>query len=152
MKMLIDRDHILTVTTRIMQTRGSRSSANQHNPCPDTFVFRVGAPGTPFTDLLVVPDLLPQGLLTTTALAGSSGYLQFNPTLVQISTNLAATPASLSITRAATDVILSWANPAYRLEAAPTLSPTTVWRPVTGSSPVTVPIGTSNQFFRLVQP
>jgi hypothetical protein len=120
--------------------------------CANTFVFRVGTPGTLFSDLVVVPDVLPQGLLTTGPLTGSSGYLQFNPTIVQVSTNLAATPASLSITRASTDVILSWANPAYRLQATPTLGPTANWSGVNGSSPVTVPIGTSNQFFRLVTP
>jgi hypothetical protein len=122
------------------------------SPCPDTFVFRVGSPNTPSSDLVVVPDVQPQGLLTAGPLTGSSGYLQFNPTIVQVSTNLAATPTSLSITRASTDVILSWANPAYRLQATPRLGPAANWGDVTGSSPVTVPIGADNQFFRLVTP
>jgi hypothetical protein len=56
----------------------------------------------------------------------------------------------LSIARVPGGVMLSWAAPDYCLESAASLPG--VWAPVPGASPVFVPLGPGNLFFRLVCP
>jgi uncharacterized repeat protein (TIGR01451 family) len=59
---------------------------------------------------------------------------------------------ALQITRVGNDVVLTWNNSAFRLETTSTTGSTAAWSPLTGNSPVTVPIGPGHQFFRLVSP
>ncbi len=59
---------------------------------------------------------------------------------------------SLQITRVGNDVVLTWNDSAFRLETTSTTGTTAAWSPLTGNSPVTVPIGPGHQFFRLVSP
>jgi hypothetical protein len=62
------------------------------------------------------------------------------------------TPAELSISISGSDVIVSWTG-AGHLEASPALAgPEMDWQTVSGSSPVSVPIGSGERFFRVVSP
>jgi hypothetical protein len=75
-------------------------------------------------------------------------YANYNSTFVAV-----AAGASLSVSVSGTNVIVSWTPTGGHLEASPALSaPGVNWQTVIGSSPVSVPIGTTNQFFRVVNP
>jgi hypothetical protein len=62
------------------------------------------------------------------------------------------TPALLHIALDHGNAILSWTNAGYRLESTPLLGTGAVWTVLPGSSPVTVTITNSTQFFRLISP
>jgi PKD repeat protein len=66
--------------------------------------------------------------------------------------NVGDTGVQLNAQRSGGDVVLSWSDFAYHLQASPTVTPLTVWTNVPGASPVTVPIGTGSLFFRLANP
>lgn len=58
--------------------------------------------------------------------------------------------ARLNIALAGNNIVLSWTNASYHLQSAPALGTSAVWTNMSGTSPVTVPIGSSSQFFRLI--
>lgn len=63
-----------------------------------------------------------------------------------------ATGALLSVQRSGANVIVSWTGGGH-LEASPAIGGAGVnWQTVSGSSPVSVPIGSGAQFFRVVNP
>jgi len=51
-------------------------------------------------------------------------------------------------TLSGSNVIIDWANPSYTLEGSPSLNPA-AWSPISGGSPVTLPVNTPYRFFRL---
>jgi hypothetical protein len=63
------------------------------------------------------------------------------------------TGAKLSVSISGTNVIVSWDQAAGHLEASPAIAgPGVDWQTVSGSSPVSVPIGAGDRFFRVVNP
>lgn len=66
-------------------------------------------------------------------------------------TKVEARPA-LQITRSGGNIVLTWGDPAFRLESTPSLNPVPNWSSVPGTSPVTLPSGAGVEFFRLVCP
>jgi len=81
--------------------------------------------------------------------AGYVGLLDFTTTN---QVDLVVLPSLLlNITNVANNVVLSWTNATYHLQATPTLAPA-AWVNISGASPVTLPITGSSRYFRLIAP
>jgi hypothetical protein len=78
-----------------------------------------------------------------------AGNLEQVPATADATTSVQLPAPILQINRA---VVLSWDDPAYHLEMANSLDASAIWSPIVGNSPVTVLVGTTPQFFRLVCP
>jgi hypothetical protein len=64
-----------------------------------------------------------------------------------------ATPPTLTAVHSGTNLIISWAPAGGRLQSTPAVLPSgTVWTDVGTANPATIPIGTSNLYFRVVNP
>ncbi|HUZ08397.1 MAG TPA: PA14 domain-containing protein, partial [Candidatus Paceibacterota bacterium] len=75
-------------------------------------------------------------------------YAGYNSSYVPV-----AVGANLTVSVSGTNVILSWTPAGGHLESSPALNgPNVNWQTVSGSSPVTVPIGSGAEFFRVVTP
>jgi hypothetical protein len=78
--------------------------------------------------------------------------LKIASTFSAVLTNLAPSPVPLQITRVGNDVVLSWSNPLFKLQAAPAVTGTYTNVPGALNTGYTNPITGSQKFFRLVYP
>jgi len=78
--------------------------------------------------------------------------LKIASTFSAVLTNLAPSPEPLQITRVGNDVVLSWSNPLFKLQAAPAVTGTYTNVPGALNTGYTNPITGSQKFFRLVYP
>ncbi len=58
---------------------------------------------------------------------------------------------ALNIARQGSNVVLTWSDPTYQLQAAPVLDESPDWVDMPGTSGITQPLGGNNQFYRLKQ-
>ena len=58
---------------------------------------------------------------------------------------------SLKVVQDGGNVIISWSGNGYQLQGTPSIhAPPIVWTTIPGQSPVPLPIGNTNRFFRLI--
>ena len=73
------------------------------------------------------------------------------PAVMLLNVSMPVSPR-LNIQRVGPDVLLTWSDAAFRLQATTNLLPSVVWENVAGASPVTLPIEPGAKFFRLITP
>jgi hypothetical protein len=78
--------------------------------------------------------------------------LKIGSTFSQVLTNLAPAPEPLQITRIGNDVVLSWTNALFKLQAAPAVTGPYTNVPGAVNTGYTNPISGSQKFFRLIYP
>jgi hypothetical protein len=61
-------------------------------------------------------------------------------------------PATLTTSKSGNNLNISWTPAGGHLESSPVVGPGAVWTPVGTANPASVPIGTGNQYFRVVNP
>jgi hypothetical protein len=119
-----------------------------------TFTTTITGGGTNWTysrvdDVYAYPRFDTLGIRSGSA-ALTADTFEFSRLLVEV-VDASLAPIPLTIAKSGSDVTLTWANPAFTLQAAPTVTGT--YTNVPGAtSPYTVPATGSERYFRLVWP
>jgi hypothetical protein len=119
-----------------------------------TFTTTITGGGTNWTYSRVDDDYAYPRFDTLGIRSGSAALtadtFEFSRLLVEV-VDGALAPIPLAIAKSGNDVTLTWANPAFTLQAAPTVTGT--YTNVTGAtSPYTIPASGTARFFRLINP
>ncbi len=119
-----------------------------------TFTTTITGGGTNWTHSEVDNDYAYPRFDTLGIRSGSAALtadtFEFSRLLVEV-VDAALSPIPLTIAKSGNDVTLTWANPAFTLQAAPVVTGT--YTNVTGAtSPYTIPASGTARFFRLINP
>jgi hypothetical protein len=119
-----------------------------------TFTTTITGGGTNWTHSEVDDDYAYPRFDTLGIRSGSAALtadtFEFSRLLVEV-VDAAVAPIPLTIAKSGNDVTITWANPAFTLQAAPNVTGT--YTNVTGAaSPYTIPASGTARFFRLITP
>jgi len=117
-----------------------------------SFLWNFGTDAVPATSTAQNPS----GVMYTTAgpklpsLTVTLGTCTTEPALKLV--HVGSFLPRVTIDRDGANVVVSWDDGAYQLQTSPSLGPSSNWTNVTVATPITLPIGTGAQFFRLINP
>ena len=148
--------HQWTAPTTASYAFGTRSSGFDTVMC----VYRGGPTLGALISLGCNDDAIGKGLQSRVrfdAIAGTTYWIRldgYQGAFGDIDMWWGCYPENFAINRSGPNAVISWTGAGYQLEATTTLQgPATVWTPIPGASPVSVPLSFANaRFFRLLCP
>ena len=118
-----------------------------------SYLWNFGPNATPATSAAQNPT----GIIYNTTgaqlptLTVSYGGCDSDPAVMLLNVIAPVSPR-LNIQRNGNDVVLTWSDATFRLQATTNLRPSVIWEDVAGASPLTLPVEPGARFFRLVSP
>jgi len=92
------------------------------------------------------------GAVSTFRLSQNSGGWNANCFMLVPATSFVSKPPSLTFSRTAGGITITWAPTGGRLEASPVLGASANWQPIGATNPAVIPITGAAQYFRVINP